>query len=79
METPWMERAGVKGHWIRRKVIVHMEPTRYDVIVKLMVKQEMTAEPVHPKGGGKATWEPIGYDLEMQREILLKLTMQLKG
>ncbi|MEK7866142.1 MAG: hypothetical protein AAB434_05620 [Planctomycetota bacterium] len=79
METPWMERQGVNGHWVRRKVIVRVEPTRYDVIVKLMVRQEMTAEPVHPKGGGKATWESIGYDLEMQRDILLKLTMQLKG
>ncbi len=26
METPWMERQGVKGHWVRRKVIVRMEP-----------------------------------------------------
>ncbi|GEM_PF-3857065 len=79
METPWMERPGVNGHWVRRKVIVRVEPTRYDVIVKLMVKQEMTAEPVNPKAGGKAAWESIGYDQEMQREILLKLTMQLKG
>ncbi len=47
--------------------------------MKLMVKQEMTADPVSPKAGGKANWEPIGYDQEMQRELLLKLTMQLKG
>lgn len=79
IETPWMERQGVRGHWIRRKVIVRMEPTRYDVIVKLMVKQEMTEEPVNPKSSGKVVWESIGYDQEMQRELLLKLTMQLKG
>lgn len=79
METPWMERQGVNGHWVRRKVIVRVEPTRYDVVVKLMVKQEMTADPVNPKSGGKVTWESIGYDQEMERELLLKLTMQLKG
>lgn len=79
METPWIERQGVAGHWVRRKVIVRVETTRYDVLVKLMVKHEMTADPVSPKGGGKAIWEPIGYDQEMQRQILLQLTMQLKG
>ena len=79
IETPWIERQGVKGHWVRRKVIVRMEPTKYDVIVKLMVKQEMTADPVSPKAGGKANWESIGYDQELQRDLLLKLTMQLKG
>lgn len=79
LETPWKEEQGVDGHWTRWKAVARVEPTRFDVIVKVMVKLEMTDEAVSPRAGGKATWVSIGYKEEMEREILLDLTMQLKG
>lgn len=79
LETVWKESPGVDGHELRKKVYVRIEQTRYDVIVKLMVKMEMTSDSVNPKNAGQATWESIGYDEEIERKILLELTRCMKG
>ncbi len=79
IETVWKESPGVDGHEIRKKVYVRVEPTRYDVIVKLMVKMEMTSDSVSSRNAAQATWESIGYDEEVERRILLELTRGMKG